>query len=69
MFPECFPVAFAIGREGRRCKGANKLEGISAQAACMLIANKPLGNIKSQWLRTVQLYMIILYKVKICTRE
>lgn len=48
MFPECFPVAFAIGREGRRCKGANKLEGISALAACMLIASKALGNIKSQ---------------------
>lgn len=69
MFPECFLMAFAIGREGRRCKGANKLKGISALAACMLIANKALGNIKSQWLRTVWLHMIILYKVKKCTRE
>lgn len=48
MFPECFLVAFAIGREGKRFKGANKLEVISALAACMLIANKALGNIKSQ---------------------
>lgn len=48
MFPECFFVAFAIGREGKRFKGANKLEVISALAACMLIANKALGNIKSQ---------------------
>lgn len=38
-------MAFAIGKEGRGCKGANKLEGISASAPCMLIAHKASSDI------------------------
>lgn len=46
MLPECF-LWIAVSTAVRQCKETNKLGGISAFLACMLIANKALSSIMS----------------------
>lgn len=38
-------MVFVIGKEGRGCKGVNKLEGISVLVLCMLIVYKVFSDI------------------------